>query len=44
MIQIHDKQYFIGWIDSNNMKNGLREHIIKDFLTKGHYIVRYLYL
>lgn len=34
MIQIHDKQYFLGWIDSNNMKNGLREHIIKDLEKK----------
>ena len=31
----HNIQYVIGWADSNNMKSGLREYIIKFLEEKG---------
>lgn len=31
----HNNQYVIGWADSNNMKSGLREYIIKFLEQKG---------
>ena len=32
----HDKKYFLGWADANNMENGVREKIIQNF-TKREY-------
>lgn len=39
LIEILNKQYVIGWADSNNMKNGLREHIIRKLEGKGVHIL-----
>ena len=35
-LKINEKKYFLGWADSNNMENGVREKII-DIFTKGDY-------
>jgi putative membrane protein len=34
-IEVQDKRYVLGWADSNNMENGLREHIIGTLHSKG---------
>ena len=31
----NSKQYLIGWVDSNNMANGLREYVIQNLEQKG---------
>ncbi|MGA7368930.1 MAG: DUF2070 family protein [Nitrososphaeraceae archaeon] len=36
---IDDKWNLLGWADSNNMKNGLREAILKKLKTQEHYMV-----
>lgn len=35
-LKLNDKKYFLGWADSNNMENGVREKII-DIFTKRDY-------
>ena len=35
-LKINNKKYFIGWADANNMENGVREKIIKNFEDEGH--------
>ncbi len=34
-LQINNSKYFIGWADSNNMENGLREQIVDHFAKNG---------
>jgi len=35
-LKINNKKYFLGWADANNMENGVREKIIKNFADKGY--------
>ena len=35
IIEVEKKTYALGWADSNNMKNGLREYLINELNTKG---------
>ncbi len=35
-LKIKDKKYFLGWADANNMENGVREQIVKNFADKGY--------
>jgi putative membrane protein len=35
-LKINEKKYFLGWADSNNMENGVREKIIDNF-SKNDY-------
>jgi putative membrane protein len=35
IIEVEKKTYALGWADSNNMENGLREHVINQLNTKG---------
>ena len=35
VIEVAEKRYLLGWADSNNMENGLREHIIDELNNKG---------
>lgn len=32
-LKINGKSYFLGWADSNNMENGMREHIVEKFAS-----------
>jgi putative membrane protein len=34
-IEVEDKRYVLGWADSNNMENGLREYIMGTLDNKG---------
>ena len=34
-LKINDNAYFLGWADSNNMENGMREHIVERFASSG---------
>lgn len=34
-IKTNSKTYFLGWADSNNMENGMREHIVERFAESG---------
>ena len=34
-LEINSKNYFIGWADSNNMENGLREEVVANFAKDG---------
>ncbi len=34
-LRINEKKYFLGWADSNNMENGVREKIVNAFSEKG---------
>ncbi|MFL6359340.1 MAG: DUF2070 family protein [Nitrososphaeraceae archaeon] len=34
-IEVGEKRYLLGWADSNNMENGLREHIINTLNNRG---------
>lgn len=34
-LKINAKTYFLGWADSNNMENGMREHIVEKFTESG---------
>ena len=34
-LKINDKNYFLGWSDSNNMENGVREHVVNHFAKNG---------
>ena len=35
-LKINDKKYFIGWADANNMENGVREKIVKNFVKRDY--------
>jgi len=35
-LSINAKKYFVGWADSNNMENGVREKIINKFIENGY--------
>ena len=35
-LKIKDQKYFLGWADANNMENGVREKIVKNFADKNH--------
>ena len=35
-LKIRDKKYFLGWADANNMENGVREKIVKNFADKNY--------
>jgi putative membrane protein len=35
-LKINNKKYFLGWADSNNMENGVREKITENFSNNGH--------
>ncbi len=34
-LEINGKKYFIAWADANNMENGVREEIVKNFEKNG---------
>ena len=34
--KINEKKYFLGWSDSNNMENGVREKIVDNFSKKDY--------
>jgi len=34
-LSVNNKQYFLGWADSNNMENGVREQVVKHFSKNG---------
>jgi putative membrane protein len=34
-LKINGTKYFLGWADSNNMENGVREHIVNYFATNN---------
>ena len=34
-LKINEKKYFLGWADSNNMENGLREKVVSNFASNG---------
>lgn len=38
-LKINGAKYFLGWSDSNNMENGLREHIVNHFAKNGMTLV-----
>jgi putative membrane protein len=35
-LKINNKKYFLGWADSNNMENGVREKITENFSNNGY--------
>jgi len=35
-LKIKDEKYFLGWADANNMENGIREKIVKNFADKNY--------
>ena len=35
-LKIKDQKYFLGWADANNMENGVREKIVKNFADKNY--------
>ncbi|KAG2475847.1 MAG: conserved membrane protein of unknown function [Nitrosopumilales archaeon] len=35
-LKINGEKYFIGWADSNNMKNGVREDVVNHFSSSGY--------
>ncbi|HIE46283.1 MAG TPA: DUF2070 family protein, partial [Nitrosopumilus sp.] len=37
--KINEKKYFLGWADSNNMENGIREKIIDNFSKKDYQLL-----
>jgi putative membrane protein len=37
--QINNKNHLIGWVDSNNLVNGLRERILNDLNVQGFYML-----
>lgn len=37
--QINNKNHLIGWVDSNNLVNGLRERILSDLNLQGFYML-----
>lgn len=36
---IGDKRYLLGWADSNNMENGVREYVVEELAARGHNLV-----
>ena len=38
-LKINDKKYFLGWADSNNMENGVREKIIDIFAKRDYQLL-----
>ena len=38
-LKINEKKYFLGWADSNNMENGIREKIIDIFAKKDYQLL-----
>ena len=38
-LKINEKKYFLGWADSNNMENGIREKIIDIFAKKNYQLL-----
>ena len=40
---IDDKWNLLGWADSNNMKNGLREELLKSLTSQDHHMVEICY-
>ena len=37
--KINEKKYFLGWADSNNMENGIREKIMENFSKKDYQLL-----
>jgi putative membrane protein len=35
-LKIKNQKYFLGWADANNMENGIREKIVKNFADKKY--------
>ncbi len=35
-LRIKNQKYFLGWADANNMENGIREKIVKNFADKNY--------
>ncbi len=38
-LKINNKKYFLGWSDSNNMHNGVREKVVNHFSKNGYYLL-----
>ncbi len=38
-LKINEKKYFLGWADSNNMENGVREKIIDNFSKREYQLL-----
>lgn len=38
-LKIRDVKYFLGWADSNNMENGVRENIVETFKEHGYHLL-----
>ncbi|MBT8242263.1 MAG: DUF2070 family protein [Nitrosopumilus sp.] len=38
-LKINEKKYFLGWADSNNMENGVREKIIEIFSKRDYQLL-----
>lgn len=38
-LKINNKKFFLGWADSNNMENGVREKIIDNFAKKDYQLI-----
>jgi len=38
-LKLNEKKYFLGWTDSNNMENGVREKIIDIFAKKDYQLL-----
>jgi putative membrane protein len=38
-LKINNKKYFLGWADSNNMENGVREKIVENFIKKDYQLL-----
>ncbi len=36
---IGDRKYFIGWADSNNMENGIREYVVERLARDGYSLI-----
>jgi putative membrane protein len=34
-LKINNSKYYVGWADSNNMENGLREYVVDHFAKNG---------
>jgi len=38
-LKINNRKYFLGWADSNNMENGVREKIVENFTKKDYQLL-----
>jgi putative membrane protein len=38
-MKVNDEKFFIGWSDSNNMQNGLREEVVNYFTKNGYNLI-----